>query len=614
MSLDPAALATMSTPPRAAPENAQQGHRDPGITPTGSDAAHAANAASTAGQGGVKAELPRRDSVVSMGSMLGMQAQTHGAGSIADVLPPRRGQAAGGPRVSPTPFVGQAMLGFGAGLVAGGRRPGPGAGQMWGGTAHLLTGSPVRVSPLIRSPCKGGPGPGPLPGSAAGTGAEGDCRPWTESPDPYSNNNLTDLLSRLPLTPESPEIEQQVKRIHAAAIEQSVEYQRNCERTFNELYSQVNQNFLGVTQALREDFYRRFVADCGGGGGGQDWDRERDGLVSALQEARQEAAVCRQEMCQMRSQYEQLLQELERSDHASRQAHQQSRRESRSPQRWRQQPSSRQPARADPDSDPSHQAPSRQPPAGQLPRGEPVGEYGREMFAQYIGQVAQASAAAARVQVYAHGGDGGGAGPQPAAADTGKPGAHDTQGGDGLDDDNERRFEPQIDRAKMKTKLCKYYQQTGRHEACAFYKRHGWCAFAHGEKEISQSLQLCPPDMSLRYAASPPPPPQHAPMLPDGILLTAPHAQQLREGGFMQTVHTVPLQSQLGGGGQTGGLGPPLGTIHIRSGPSPSRGCSQQPGLPQGTPLLAGQQVIQRIVNVTGRDCQRDWTQTTLTG
>ena len=42
----------------------------------------------------------------------------------------------------------------------------------------------------------------------------------------------------------------------------------------------------------------------------------------------------------------------------------------------------------------------------------------------------------------------------------------------------------QIDKAKLKTKLCKYFMQTQTQEGCPFFGRHGWCAFAHGEKEL----------------------------------------------------------------------------------------------------------------------------------
>ncbi|KAJ9440406.1 hypothetical protein DIPPA_19420 [Diplonema papillatum] len=48
----------------------------------------------------------------------------------------------------------------------------------------------------------------------------------------------------------------------------------------------------------------------------------------------------------------------------------------------------------------------------------------------------------------------------------------------------EEKMEAQIDKAKLKTKLCKYYTN-GSQKACPFYGRHGWCAFAHGEEELS---------------------------------------------------------------------------------------------------------------------------------
>eukprot|EP00754_Rhynchopus_humris_P043579 Rhum_TRINITY_DN3368_c0_g1::Rhum_TRINITY_DN3368_c0_g1_i1::g.10471::m.10471 len=57
----------------------------------------------------------------------------------------------------------------------------------------------------------------------------------------------------------------------------------------------------------------------------------------------------------------------------------------------------------------------------------------------------------------------------------------------GAGGDGEKAFESQIDRAKMKTKLCKYFMQSDQ-GFCPFYRRHGWCAFAHGEKELSSYL------------------------------------------------------------------------------------------------------------------------------
>eukprot|EP00659_Diplonema_papillatum_P016121 gene16121-24696_t len=53
-------------------------------------------------------------------------------------------------------------------------------------------------------------------------------------------------------------------------------------------------------------------------------------------------------------------------------------------------------------------------------------------------------------------------------------------------DEDEKAFEPQIDKAKLKTKLCKYFMQAGakEQEGCPFFRRHGWCAFAHGEHEL----------------------------------------------------------------------------------------------------------------------------------
>ena len=50
--------------------------------------------------------------------------------------------------------------------------------------------------------------------------------------------------------------------------------------------------------------------------------------------------------------------------------------------------------------------------------------------------------------------------------------------------DDEKAFESQIDRAKLKTKLCKYFMQSEQ-GTCPFFRRHGWCAFAHGEKELN---------------------------------------------------------------------------------------------------------------------------------
>eukprot|EP01064_Diplonema_japonicum_P002857 TRINITY_DN11849_c0_g1_i1.p1 TRINITY_DN11849_c0_g1~~TRINITY_DN11849_c0_g1_i1.p1 ORF type:complete len:171 (+),score=30.05 TRINITY_DN11849_c0_g1_i1:53-565(+) len=53
--------------------------------------------------------------------------------------------------------------------------------------------------------------------------------------------------------------------------------------------------------------------------------------------------------------------------------------------------------------------------------------------------------------------------------------------------------ESQIDRAKLKTKLCKYFMQAQSQAACPFYGRHGWCAFAHGEAELSPTTLVTSP-------------------------------------------------------------------------------------------------------------------------
>eukprot|EP01063_Lacrimia_lanifica_P019289 TRINITY_DN2642_c2_g1_i1.p2 TRINITY_DN2642_c2_g1~~TRINITY_DN2642_c2_g1_i1.p2 ORF type:complete len:432 (+),score=109.50 TRINITY_DN2642_c2_g1_i1:128-1423(+) len=71
------------------------------------------------------------------------------------------------------------------------------------------------------------------------------------------------------------------------------------------------------------------------------------------------------------------------------------------------------------------------------------------------------------------------------------------------------KVESQIDKVKVKTKLCKYYMLTGSEDNCPFFGRHGWCAFAHGEKEL---MSTC------RQAALP----RHAPDMRDRV--GSPHA------------------------------------------------------------------------------------------
>ena len=57
------------------------------------------------------------------------------------------------------------------------------------------------------------------------------------------------------------------------------------------------------------------------------------------------------------------------------------------------------------------------------------------------------------------------------------------------EDGHDKAFDSQIDKAKLKTKLCKYFMQSHLQEDCPFFGRHGWCAFAHGESELAASHQ-----------------------------------------------------------------------------------------------------------------------------
>eukprot|EP00756_Hemistasia_phaeocysticola_P006399 Hpha_TRINITY_DN13806_c0_g2::TRINITY_DN13806_c0_g2_i1::g.69741::m.69741 len=108
------------------------------------------------------------------------------------------------------------------------------------------------------------------------------------------------------------------------------------------------------------------------------------------------------------------------------------------------------------------------------------------------------------------------------------------EGESGDSDEDRRNFEPQIDRAKMKTKLCKYQVQTGRDDACPFWKRHGWCAFAHGEHE----LMAQPPGFSQQ------PTTQLMTLLPTGSPSPQMNPQINPSGGPHQRVQMMLPQAQ----------------------------------------------------------------------
>ena len=70
------------------------------------------------------------------------------------------------------------------------------------------------------------------------------------------------------------------------------------------------------------------------------------------------------------------------------------------------------------------------------------------------------------------------------------------------EEDLDKTFEPQIDKQKLKTKLCKYFMQGKDQSMCPFYHRHGWCAFAHGDQELHSEIPPPPPLVPSPIATS----------------------------------------------------------------------------------------------------------------
>lgn len=425
------------------------------------------------------------------------------------------------PRQSPQPHNPTAF--FSAGGSARGRSGSNGQQQNTWATI-FSGGSPIRSSPMTRSPgyARGYPGQNGLP-------LIPEERTYAESPDP--EYNITTLLGRLQgAMPESPDLYAEYRRnvANQEEIGTSVRQQagetvnafqtvfstymdahQQMQREFREVIGSIQQTGMNGPGGVEVDMWRQrcSIIDQQLRGAEEQLHQERQKGMGMMRRVRELESALQQERDE-RTRLQGQMDTFQRMFVASRSDSDlntdaplgQSHTSFRGSQAW-----------ATPDSDRVSLGRNQLNDMG-APMSTPP-QHGDPM--EGLRSVMMGQAGLVRVE-----------------------GPADGPKEDGSSNDEDRRnFEPQIDRAKMKTKLCKYQVQTGRDDACPFWKRHGWCAFAHGEHELMQPAG--PPG-----SFGPPAGTQLMTLLPTGSPSPQMNPQINPSGGAHQRVQMMLPQAQ----------------------------------------------------------------------